>query len=88
MYFQADHEFIFNDDSINTTTTGDMSTGASTIKYEAVYKVYETDNAFYIFLSPKQALLLTKKDIVAGTSEELRKLLQSKIAHEKYILCD
>jgi len=34
-----------------------------------------------------QALLLAKKDIVKGTPEELRGLLQSKLPQGKYILC-
>jgi len=85
--FQSSMTIIFNEDSFSSMQTGDMSSGAGITKYAALNKVYETKDMFYVYLTPVQALLLTKKDIVKGTPEELRSLLQSKLPHSKYILC-
>ena len=85
--FQSGYTFIFDEDSFSTMTTGDITSGTSTAQYSALIKVYETIEVFYVYITPVQAYLLPKKDIVKGTPEELRGLLQSKLPQGKYILC-
>ena len=86
-FFQTGHTFIFDEDSLSIMQTGEIASGSSTAQYSALIKVYETREMFYVYVSPVQAFLLAKKDIVKGTPEELRGLLQSKLPHGKYILC-
>ena len=86
-FFQTGHRFIFDEDSLSVMQTGEIASGTSTAQYSALIKVYETREMFYVYVSPVQAFLLAKKDIVKGTPEELRGLLQSKLPHGKYILC-
>lgn len=86
-FFEGCNTFIFDDDSFSTTQTGEMASGTGTMQYSALFKVYETRDMFYAYVSPSQAILLAKKDIVEGTPEELRTLLRSKLQQDKYILC-
>jgi len=85
--FQGSITIIFNEDDFSTIQTGDIASGTGITKYEALNKVYETKDTFYVYLTPVQALLLAKKDIVKGTPEELRGLLKSKLPQGKYIIC-
>ena len=85
--FQSSMTIIFNEDDFSTMQTGDIASGTGITKYEALNKAYETKDTFYVYLTPVQALLLAKKDIVKGTPEALRGLLQSKLPKGKYILC-
>lgn len=85
--FQSGYTFIFDEDSFSIMQTGDIVSGTSTAQYSALVKVYETRENFYVYITPVQAYLLAKRDIVKGTSEELHCLLQSKLPQGKYIKC-
>lgn len=85
--FQSSIEVSFNDDSFSSLQTGEIVSGTGITKYEAIHKVYETKSTFYLYLTPYQAMLLTKQHVVKGTPEELRQLLQSKLPSKKYVLC-
>jgi len=85
--FETDTEFVFNNDSFITIQTGDITNGTSTTRYEALYKVYETNAVFYMYLTPVQALLISKCDIIKGTPKELQSILSTKLAAKKYIKC-
>lgn len=85
--FQSGFTFIFDEDSFSIIQTGDITSGTSTAQYSALIKAYETRETFYVYVTPVQAYLLPKKDIIKGAPEELRTLLQSKLPQGKYILC-
>lgn len=85
--FQTSMVLMFNDDSLTSEQIGDIASGTGVTKYEALQKVYETKTTFYLYLTPRQALLITKSDITKGTPEELRSLLRAKLPAKKYVLC-
>lgn len=87
LLFQTKIKFVLDDDALSMTQAGAIASGTSTMRYDALYRAYETKNAFYLYISPLQAYLLTKKDVVKGTPEELRALLQSKLPPKKYVIC-
>ena len=85
--FQSDIEITFDDNGFSSTQTGEMSNGASTSKYELLQKVYETKEAFYIYIAPGLAMLLAKTDFAPGDPEKLRELLRAKLPAGKYVIC-
>lgn len=85
--FQADIEIAFTEEGFSTKQTGELLSGGATFKYEAVQKVYETRDAFYVYTAPSQALLLSRGDFAPQDQQALRELLQSKLPPHKYILC-
>ena len=85
--FQSDIEIIFDDNGFSSKQTGDLGSGASTAKYAVLQKVYETKDAFYIYIAPGLAMLLAKADFAAGDPEKLRELLRAKLPAGKYVLC-
>lgn len=85
--FQSDIEIIFDDNGFSSKQTGDLASGASTAKYALLQKVYETKDAFYIYIAPGLAMLLAKADFAAGDPEKLRELLRAKLPAGKYVLC-
>lgn len=87
LLFQTKNIFVFNDDAILLSQEGNIACGTGTVKYEALYKAYETNHAIYLYISPVQAYLLSKKDFVKGTPDQLRILLQTKLSPKNYVLC-
>lgn len=87
----AENIFEFDDEYIKIRTTGDAADGESMEQYEydEMYtaKAYETDKAFYFYISPVQAYFLSKEDFTEGTPEDLRNLLKSKLGAKNYIIC-
>jgi len=85
--FETGLEFVFNEDSYVVAQAGELINGTATTRYEALHKVYETKTVFYLYLTPVQALLINKDDIIKGTPEALRNILRVRIPAKKYIIC-
>ena len=85
--FDSSIKFIFGDECFTATQTGGGSNGTNETKYSVLLRVYETEDSFYLYLTPAQAYLLSKDDFVTGTPLELRELLQRNLEGKKYIIC-
>ena len=73
------NHFIFAEESILVTSKSKSKTSSSTVKYEWVIKACEDKNAFYLFVNKDGGLIITKKDIMNGSENQLRAFLCSKI---------
>jgi len=71
--------FRFSADSFEVRTAAQSLAEPSSLKYERLYKVYETPQFFYLYLSATRPLILGKDDFSAGTADGLRQLLAAKI---------
>lgn len=76
-------EFRNNDFSVNQSN--DLYTGEGKMKYEVIYKVYETETMFYIYTAPGQAFFINKDNITEENSNSLRTILQNKINKKKFV---
>lgn len=79
--------FEFRNNDIIAKQSNNLYDGEGTLKYEALFKVYETKKMFYIFIAPNQAFLINKNGIIDDTPDSLRQILQSKVDKKKYIKC-
>jgi hypothetical protein len=57
------------------------------LKYNIIFRIYETDKAFYLYLSKAQAFIISKSDIIAGSVDDLRELLVKNTPPKTYIKC-
>ncbi len=87
MIFQSQHCFTFDDEKITVTSQSTMSSGNGDFQYHLLFKVYETKDSFYLYISPRQAYLLNKKDFIEGTPMECRALLRAHMDEKKFIVC-
>ncbi len=69
------NNFEFYNDRIEASNTK----GNSKLKYEDLYRVYETDKAFYMYLNRIQVFMLSKDSFIIGDAEKLANLLQEKL---------
>jgi len=76
---QTGLNILFNENDISISSEGDSSNSASKMRYNALYKVCETSKAFYVFLTPVHAFLISKTDFLNSTPNDFRSLLQTKI---------
>jgi hypothetical protein len=73
VYYSFDQDRIYhetNNKGLKTT----IETG-----WDNVYRSYEAKDSFYIYISNMQAFIIPKKDIVAGTADEFRRILQERV---------
>ena len=73
---QKDKEFLFSfyKDYIEIKSTLEESN----IKYSKVYKIFETEDRFYIYVNKEYAMLLDKYGFRLGTVKEFRKFIKKK----------
>ncbi len=64
--------FKFDEDKVyQEMTRGEIYHAKSESVYSLIYKVYENENNFFMFISSTQAHIIPKKDIVEGSYEDL-----------------
>lgn len=73
--------YELNSENIKITN----QTGNSTINYENIYQCIEVNNAYYLYMTDRQAFIIDKKQLTNNEEEKLTKLLSSKIKNYKKI---
>lgn len=74
----------FLEDEIIFNETGKYVEAHDThVKYEAVYKVKESDGAFYLYLNKMQAYILDAKGITMGSRRDLHDFLIDKLGSKR-----
>jgi hypothetical protein len=84
--YDALQKFEFREDAVAIETTGGNLSGRAEYKYAAFSKVYEVEDAFYLFVNNAQAHLVAKRDMGDDDARRLAELLKEK-AGDKYIKC-
>ncbi|WP_148449874.1 YcxB family protein [Gorillibacterium timonense] len=64
---------------ITVETVSADRTSSTELKWSAIYRVYETTDSYYIYISNIQALILPKKDIVSGSARELSQWMRDSL---------
>lgn len=53
--------------------------GNSKLKYRDLYRVYENDNYFYLYMDKSNALIIEKSGFVIGTAHSFRTFIKNKV---------
>ena len=80
------NEATFKEDEILIEQRGENVNGTTTIKYDAVWRVYEAKEYIYIYVNSRQAYIINKSIIIGGTAADLRMFLIKEIGISKYKL--
>lgn len=82
----AENKYVFTDENIQFLQDATGVNSSASIEYSAVYRVYETNGFFYIFLYTNKwaAYIVDKSTVTGGTAMDLRMLLIQKIGADKY----
>jgi hypothetical protein len=78
--------YEFSDHEIHIESNLPEVKGQTKGNYTMFQKVYETQDAFYLFIAAKQALLLDKSDISEGGVAVLQNLLKKNMSAQNYIV--
>lgn len=76
--------YVFFNEELEIHSDLPVCRGESRVSYQHLDSVYETNDAFYLFISKLQALIVNKSDITEGTVGELQELLRKNIPLKKY----
>jgi hypothetical protein len=86
IYETSVEKFTFSQDGMQVETVGEGMTGNVEFKYNALYRICEVKDTFYIYVGPSMAYLVQKRDMDGKTSGALATLLKMKLGN-KYIVC-
>ena len=76
----------FGETKFTISQSGDNANGEASISYDAIYKIYETKEYIYIYISPQQAHFVDKSTVAGATVTELREVLINAVGKNKYKL--
>ena len=77
---EKEYEFNFYDEYIIIKNKG----REEKMKYKDIYKIWETDKYFYLYVNKTDALILEKLGFAYGTPEEFKKFISTKCILRKY----
>ena len=80
----ANVEYIFRENDFSSILTSRYSTSGSKVRYDALWKVFETKDAFYLYDSANSGHIVRKNGIKNATVENLRFLLLKNVGKLKY----
>ena len=78
--------YEFRDNCFSVTTTGTGNNGTSTLNYDFIKKVFETNDYLFLIIQNNTALIVDKKDIQNNEDSILQKKLECQIP--KYVRCN
>jgi len=81
--FDTGLSFTFQEDYFTVLTTG-MISGNSDIRYEALFRAYQTKDSFYLYLQQQQSYIIDKASFTAGTPEDFAVFLAKVMPAKKY----
>jgi Mn2+/Fe2+ NRAMP family transporter len=76
---QMPNFYIFDDEQFTVSSQPLPNECATSTPYAKIYRIYETKNYFYIYLSRSQAFILGKYDFTQGSAAELSQWLADKL---------
>jgi hypothetical protein len=80
-YFRFDGDKIYQE-----TNLGEDHKSTAEFNYNLLHKAYETKSHFFMYISMQQAHVLPKKDITAGTPEELAEIFRNRLGKKFKVL--
>ena len=83
---QTELSIVFNESNIFVLSGKDDGDSNSELRYEKLYKIYETRNDFYVFITYEHAFIVLKKDLTSGALEDLRTLFRAKMDKD-FVIC-
>lgn len=78
------NETAFKDNEILIEQCGENSSATTTVKYDAIWRVYETRDFIYLYVNSRQAYIVDKFTIECGTATDLRIFLVKAVGMSKY----
>ncbi len=79
MLFRFDKDRMFI-----SVTKGEKFRSAIDTDYDYIYRVYEDDETYILYISKMECYILNKTDLVSGTHEEFIEILKNKIDASKF----
>lgn len=76
--------FRFNDETVYNEVKSPDLTNTTEFKWNKVYRIYESEDCFYIYISSRQVYIVPKVDIINGTAEDLRNLIKIKAEEHEF----
>lgn len=61
-----------------------IGTNTGSMEYRLLFKVYESNDFFYLFINPMEAYIVGKDGFTSGTAAEFRSLMASKMGKKFY----
>ncbi len=80
-------EYRFTDASFEIKVETPQIKSEENITYDFLYKVFETDEYFYLFSNTAAVYIAAKSDMGEEAALQLREVIRGQMPAKKYILC-
>lgn len=80
----VENKITFEEDQMLIEQHGENTNATATMKYDAIWKVYEAKEYIYIYVNSRQAYIVDKSTVVGGTAMNLRMFLVKNVGMSKY----
>ena len=83
----SENHFVFRDEFFEISGETESYHGSSEVKYDALCKICETKEFFYLYINPRQAYIVEKATVSEDLIADLRQHLLNKSGPKKYKIC-
>lgn len=88
IFHNVENTFVFEEYAMRADQYGENASSSSSVRYAVIWRIYETDRFFYIYVSSRQAYVVDKSTVTGNTAEGLRMFLVKAVGMSKYkVLC-
>jgi len=84
-FFDIGVDYSFFNDRFIAVTENDVVKGTSEVKYEGLFKICETKDCYYLYITRAQSFLLGKDGFTKGTPEGLTAMLTKTLPEKKFV---
>lgn len=84
VFHDAKNTFVFGEYVMQADQYGENASSAASVRYAAIWRIYETDRFFYIYINSRQAYVVDKSTVTGNTAEGLRMFLVKAVGMSKY----
>jgi len=80
------NEYLFGEESVSLRCKTDGLESSATVRYDAFYKIYETRDFFYLYLTKHSAYLVRKSEI-EGNPLLISSAIARRVSPKQFVFC-
>lgn len=82
----SENHFVFTENEFSMTSNSGLHNGTSVVRYDGIWRIYETKKYIYLYINPRQSYIVNKATVEGGTAVDLRVFLVKSVGMSRYKL--
>ena len=85
-FSEVENVFVFTDDQVTISQNKEGYDGTAVLRYDMIYKVYETSDYFFLYQNKNAAYIVDKSTISNSEAEQIREKISAAVG-KTYRVC-